>query len=91
MGIDELVNFIESKDNKKSGRKGKKKVNRNTNKNERDRENQTKQVSSGIKDEEVNEDDNDSELEQFKSKLIGDSIQAKTVKKIKPKMLCKWE
>jgi len=102
MGIDELLNFIESKDNKKNNNSKKakkktvnptssKKVNENINSNSNSN-NSNKMIIDNEKSYEkgVNQDD-DSELEQFKNKILGDSIDANVIKKIKPNFTAKWD
>ena len=103
MGIDELLNFIESKDNKKNGmnngKKSKKKaistitnLNTNTAKkvNSENSSTMNKAVSDPIIENGACHDD-DNELELFKNKLLGDSIDATVIKKIKPNITSKWD
>jgi len=92
MGIDELLNFIESKDNKNnnsnSNKKNKKKANDSSNKMTKKTEKVDNDKISDSKSD-INYDDN--EFEQFKSKLIGDSIEAGVVTKIKPIFTPNWD
>ncbi len=106
MGIDELLNFIESKDNNKGGKKSKKNTNTSNKNNTKyvnlkdsklnSAENQINSDRIGNSGQEEacgnNQEYDDSELEQFKNKLLGDSINAREIKKIKPNLKTyKWD
>lgn len=118
MGIDELLNFIESKDNKKgnksttpagvnifesantgTGKKNSKK-NKSNNTHNLSKKNNSEnfnQCSITFNEELSNSQMNgiyeeDNEFELFKNKLLGDSIDAHVIKKIKPKFdSAKWD
>ncbi len=105
MGIDELLNFIESKDNNNGSKKLKKKGNtskknntkyvnlRESELNKTDNQINSYRVgNSGQEETSDNQEYDDSELEQFKNKLLGDSINAREIKKIKPNLKrYKWD
>jgi len=86
MEIDELLNFIESKDIKKiNGKKSKKKVAKKSHLADMDIESESAYSSRNYTA------DEDSEFEKFKSKILFDSIDVKRVHKIKPIITQTWD
>jgi hypothetical protein len=83
MGIDELLDFIELKDNKQksTNKKVKKKANLAKKSAKNCPENDETPLSLPEED----------ELEFFKTKLLGDSIEAGVVQKIKPNFKSNWD
>lgn len=98
MGIDELLDFIESKESKKAAQNGKKSKKKNGTSKKLNSVTKTEAANINLKPvytepnggDPISHDD-DHELESFKNRLIESSISAQTITKIKPNITTKWD
>ena len=88
MSVDELINFIETNDEKST----KSKKHKNKTKNDKTNKSNvnTNQVYDKIQKTDKTEKDIEIELESFKNKLRRDSIHFRNIEKLKPLFTKEW-